>query len=161
MIAEGRPATAEEQQIIARFGGWGNLPQLFDMWSRDFIADRDTLRELLTDDEWAKASASTINAHYTDGGTVREMWAAVGAMLHGESLGRLRVLEPAVGIGNFIGLMPPEIRGTSQVTAIELDAMTGKMAGLLYPGVDMRVAGFEDVPIEENSFEVDQDSLPF
>ena len=98
-----RPATAAEQQTLARWSSWGAVPQIFDEGRSEWAAARDQLRGLLDDDAYAAARRTTINAHYTDPAYVREMWAAVARL--GFDSGH--VLEPGAGSGTFIGLAPP------------------------------------------------------
>ncbi len=122
--AQDRPATEAEQQILVRYVGWGGLPQVFDSWNEQWKEERERLESLLTEDELESARATTLNAHYTAPVVIRAMYALVQHL--GFTQGR--VLEPALGLGHFIGLMPDEIHAHSLITGIEIDSLTARLA---------------------------------
>ena len=127
--AEGRAATDDEKRVLVRYVGWGGLPQVFDPWNDEWKAERQRLEQLLTPDELDSARATTLNAHYTAPVIVRAMYAALQRLgfTHG------RVLEPALGLGHFIGLMPEEMHARSLITGIEIDSVTARLAKLPLP----------------------------
>ncbi|WP_275466273.1 nucleotide exchange factor GrpE [Streptomyces noursei] len=152
--AENRPATPGEQQSLARYSGWGAVPQIFKPKPDDqFEPLAAKLRELLTDDEWADAGANTLNAHYTDPQIVQQVWAAV------ESLGFNggMVLEPGSGIGNFIGYAPD----SAHVTGVEIDPITARIAKALYPSSDIRHESFGDTRAPNGAFDLVIGNVPF
>ena len=136
--AENRNATPEEQQILSNYVGWGGLADAFDddksSWSQEYA----TLKGLLSDDEYVAARASTLNAHYTSPTVIQAIYDGVQQM--GFETGN--ILEPAMGVGNFFGMLPPEMRN-SRLYGVELDAITGRIAQKLYPNAEIKVAGFE------------------
>ncbi|MGH9030655.1 MAG: hypothetical protein ACRDZV_00880, partial [Acidimicrobiia bacterium] len=136
-------ASAYEQRVLARWSGWGALPQVFDDADQRFAAERDELRRLLDDDAWQAARRTTLNAHYTDASVVTPVWDAVAAL--GFDGGT--VLEPGCGSGNFIGFAPP----TAKVTGVELDPTSARIATHLYG----RAAAIHAVPFE--AFEPPED----
>jgi len=125
--AEGRPATEAEQRTLVRYVGWGGLPQVFDFYNDDWKVQRHRLEQLLTEDALTSARATTLNAHYTSPVIVRGMYAALArfGFRHG------RILEPACGLGHFIGLMPEEMHAHSTITGIEIDQLTARIAKAL------------------------------
>ena len=135
---EDRNATPEEQEILANFVGWGGLSDAFDPdkgnWAQEYL----TLKNLLSEDEYAAARASTLNAHYTSPTVIQSIYDAVGQM--GFETGN--ILEPSMGIGNFFGMLPPEMQ-SSRLYGVELDSITGRIAQKLYPNAEIKVAGFE------------------
>ncbi len=155
--AEGRPATPEEQAVLARYSGWGGLPQVFDEHNPDWSKEYAELRELLTEEEYRAARSSTKNAHYSSPAEIRAMWDAVLRM--GFEGGR--VLEPAAGVGHFLGLVPREVASRTRFTAIELDSISGRIAKLLYPESDVRVQGFEEAEIPDNFYDLAISNVPF
>lgn len=153
--AESRPATAEEQRALARWGSWGaqGLAQVFEESRAEFADDRATLRTLLSDVEYAAAQRTTINAHYTDLGVAAEVW---------EGLERLgftggRVLEPGCGAGAFIGCAP----GSATLTGVELDPVTADIAAALYPRAQIRAESFAQTRLAAGSFDAVVGNVPF
>ncbi len=136
--AENRNATPEEQEILARYVGWGSLADAFDPNKPAWAQEYRELKELLTEEEYAAARASTLNAHYTSPAVIRAIYDAVGQM--GFTTGN--ILEPSMGVGNFFGLMPESMQG-SRLYGVELDSISGRIAQKLYPNADITVAGFE------------------
>ena len=131
-------ATPEQQEILSRYVGWGGLADAFDpdkeSWSKEYAQ----LKELLTPEEYAAARGSTLNAHYTSPTVIKAIYEAVGRM--GFETGN--ILEPSCGVGNFLGMLPEEMRN-SRLYGVELDSISGRIAQQLYPKADITVAGFE------------------
>jgi N12 class adenine-specific DNA methylase len=158
-----RLATPEEQDVLAKYSGWGALAQVFDDANRyewkqsDWKAEYAELKALLTDDEYRSARASTPNAHFTGFQTIEAIYRALQHM----GLEKGRILEPSMGIGNFFGVMPPEMREHSSLTGIELDSLTARMAKHLYQGADIRQGGFEDAKLADNFFDIAVSNVPF
>ena len=136
--SEDRNATPEEQEILSNYVGWGGLADAFDPDKGNWAQEYTTLKNLLSEDEYAAARASTLNAHYTSPTVIRSIYDAVGQM--GFETGN--ILEPAMGIGNFFGMLPPEMQ-SSRLYGVELDSITGRIAQKLYPNAEIKVAGFE------------------
>ena len=135
---EHRGATAEEQQVLSQYVGWGGLADAFDPNKENWSAEYTQLKELLSEDEYAAARASTLNAHYTSPTVIRGIYDAVEHM--GFRSGN--ILEPSMGVGNFFGMLPDSMAG-SRLYGVELDSITGRIAKKLYPQADITVAGFE------------------
>ena len=135
---EHRGATAEEQQVLSQYVGWGGLADTFDPNKENWSAEYTQLKELLSEDEYAAARASTLNAHYTSPTVIRGIYNAVEHM--GFRSGN--ILEPSMGVGNFFGMLPDSMVG-SRLYGVELDSITGRIAKKLYPQADITVAGFE------------------
>ena len=135
---EHRGATAGEQQVLSQYVGWGGLADAFDPNKENWSAEYTQLKELLSEDEYAAARASTLNAHYTSPTVIRGIYDAVEHM--GFRSGN--ILEPSMGVGNFFGMLPDSMAG-SRLYGVELDSITGRIAQKLYPRADITVAGFE------------------
>ena len=135
---EHRGATAEEQQVLSQYVGWGGLADAFDPNKENWSAEYTQLKELLSEDEYAAARASTLNAHYTSPTVIRSIYDAVERM--GFHSGN--ILEPSMGVGNFFGMLPDSM-ADSRLYGVELDSITGRIAKMLYPQADITVAGFE------------------
>ena len=135
---EHRGATAEEQQVLSQYVGWGGLADAFDPNKENWSAEYTHLKELLSGDEYAAARASTLNAHYTSPTVIRGIYDAVERM--GFRSGN--ILEPSMGVGNFFGMLPDTMQD-SRLYGVELDSITGRIAKKLYPQADITVAGFE------------------
>ena len=135
---EHRGATAEEQQVLSQYVGWGGLADAFDSgkdsWAKEYVE----LKGLLSEDEYAAARSSTLNAHYTSPTVIRGIYDAVERM--GFRSGN--ILEPSLGVGNFFGMLPDSM-ADSRLYGVELDSITGRIAKMLYPQADITVAGFE------------------
>lgn len=155
--AEGRPATPEEKAALVRYVGWGAMPQVFDPRNYEWRSARAEVEQLLTPEELEAARASTLNAHYTSPTVVRAMYRAL------EQFGfeRGRILEPACGIGHFIGLMPEAMHRHSTITGVEIDPITARIAKALYPDADIRVQGFENAKLADGFFDVAISNVPF
>ena len=135
---EHRGATAEEQQVLAQYVGWGGLADAFDPGKDSWAKEYAELKGLLSEDEYAAARSSTLNAHYTSPTVIRSIYDAVERM--GFRSGN--ILEPSMGVGNFFGMLPDTMQG-SRLYGVELDNITGRIAKKLYPQADITVAGFE------------------
>ena len=135
---EHRGATAEEQQVLSQYVGWGGLADVFDPNKENWSAEYTQLKGLLSEDEYAAARSSTLNAHYTSPVVIRAIYDAVEKM--GFQSGN--ILEPSMGIGNFFGMLPSGM-ADSRLYGVELDSITGRIAQKLYPQADITVAGFE------------------
>ena len=153
--AEGRPATPQEQETLSRYVGWGGIPQAFDAQNEDWRREYAELKALLSETEYASARASTLNAHYTSPTVIRAIYDAVEQM--GFRTGN--ILEPAMGVGNFFGLLPESMAG-SRLYGVELDSLTGRIARQLYPKVDITVAGFETTD-RRDFFDLAVGNVPF
>ena len=135
---EHRGATAEEQQVLSQYVGWGGLADAFDPSKDSWAKEYAELKGLLSEDEYAAARASTLNAHYTSPTVIRGIYDAVERM--GFRSGN--ILEPSMGVGNFFGMLPDTMQD-SRLYGVELDSITGRIAKKLYPQADITVAGFE------------------
>lgn len=159
-----RPATKEERDAMAAYIGWGSFGQeLFQgTWEKPIYKDgwkeeNDWLRDTLGKDAWEEAQNSIINAHYTDPYTINSMWEMAKNM--GFKGGK--VLEPSMGVGNFFGLMPKGIAEKSQLTGIELDRTTGRMAQALYPQANIQIKGYEESRTPDNFYDMIIGNVPF
>ena len=135
---EHRGATAEEQQVLSQYVGWGGLADAFDPGKDSWAKEYAELKGLLSEDEYAAARSSTLNAHYTSPTVIRGIYDAVERM--GFRSGN--ILEPSMGVGNFFGMLPDTMQD-SRLYGVELDSITGRIAKKLYPQADITVAGFE------------------
>ena len=135
---EHRGATAEEQEVLSQYVGWGGLADAFDPNKDGWAKEYTELKGLLSEDEYAAARSSTLNAHYTSPTVIRGIYDAVERM--GFRSGN--ILEPSMGVGNFFGLLPDSM-ADSRLYGVELDSITGRIAKKLYPQADITVAGFE------------------
>ena len=152
---EGAQATPEQQEILSRYVGWGGLADAFDESKDNWKDEFAELYAALSPEEYAAARASTLNAHYTSPTVIKAIYEAVGNM--GFQTGN--ILEPAMGVGNFFGLLPQEIQG-SRLYGVELDSITGRIAKQLYPKADITVAGFETTD-RRDFFDLAIGNVPF
>ena len=150
--AENRAATAEEQTVLAQYVGWGGLADFFDEKNPRYAE----LKELLTDAEYAAARESTLTAFYTPPVVIRGIYAALGQM--GFTQGN--ILEPACGIGNFLGMLPEDMSG-SKLYGVELDDLSGRIARQLYQRSSIAVQGYEKTAFPDNFFDVAIGNVPF
>ena len=150
--AENRTATAEEQAVLAQYVGWGGLADFFDEKNPRYAE----LKELLTDAEYAAARESTLTAFYTPPVVIRGIYAALGQM--GFTQGN--ILEPACGIGNFLGMLPESMSG-SKLYGVELDDLSGRIARQLYQRSSIAVQGYEKTAFPDNFFDVAIGNVPF
>jgi len=155
---ENRTATEEERRVLVKYVGWGGIPQVF-AWhaATDWEEERQKLSALLGTEEYEAARASTLNAHYTSETVIAGIYRAV------ERLGfqQGRVLEPALGIGHFFGLMPDEMTAHSKLTGVEIDPTSARIARKLYPDADIRNQGFELASLVDGSFDLAISNVPF
>ena len=149
---ENRPATAEEQQVLSRYVGWGGMANAFSPDNRRY----DELKNLLTADEYKAARASVLNAHYTSPTIIRAIYDA--AAQFGFENGK--ILEPSMGVGNFFGMLP-ESMANSQLTGVELDSISGRIARKLYPNADIKITGYENTKFADNFFDLAVGNVPF
>ncbi|WP_211236373.1 SNF2-related protein [Desulfovibrio inopinatus] len=158
LIEHGRPATSEEQRVLARYVGWGGLKELFDHRVRDpkVEARKKELLDLVSPEEYEQVSASILNAHYTAIPVIDKMWQLA------ERLGFTggKVLEPSMGIGNFFGRIPSRFKKAS-LTGIEFDAMTAEIAKRLYPQAKIFHQGFEESNVPDGYFDLAISNVPF
>ena len=150
--AENRAATAGEQAVLAQYVGWGGLADFFDEKNPRYAE----LKELLTDAEYAAARESTLTAFYTPPVVIRGIYAALGQM--GFTQGN--ILEPACGIGNFLGMLPESMSG-SKLYGVELDDLSGRIARQLYQKSSIAVQGYEKTAFPDNFFDVAIGNVPF
>ena len=153
--AEGRQARPDEQEILSRYVGWGGLPQAFDAENASWQKEYQQLKSLLTDEEYAAARGSTLNAHYTSPVVIRAMYEALDSMGFQDG----NMLEPACGVGNFFGMLP-ESMSQSRLYGVELDSITGRMARQLYPDARIEITGFEKTN-RKDFFDVAVGNVPF
>lgn len=154
--AQGRSATPEEQEVLSRYVGWGGIPQAFDAANEKWASEYTELKTLLTPEEYASARGSTLNAHFTSPTVIEGMYQALEQMgVHPDT-----VLEPAMGVGNFFGLLPESMRNAT-LMGVELDSITGRLAKQLYPQANITVDGFERVNLPDNSIDLAVGNVPF
>ena len=149
-------ATPEEQEILARYAGWGGTSQAFDEKSESWRKEYAELKELLTPEEYREARATVTTAFYTPPAVA----AAVGEALVQFGFAGGNVLEPSVGTGHFFGTMPEQLWG-SRLFGVEKDSISGRIAKLLYPGADIQIKGFEETDFPDNFFDVVVGNVPF
>ncbi len=161
--AEGRQATPAEQEILANYVGWGGLSPVFNInyngeaidsaWTKE----AKELKELLTDEEYKAARASTTTAFYTPVSVIKNIYGAL------ERLGFKggKILEPSMGTGNFFGVMPESMRSKSSLNGVELDPLTGRIAKQLYQKANVEITGFEKAKFPDNYFDLAISNVPF
>lgn len=155
--AENRNATPEEQEILSRYVGWGGMAQeVFKGNNEKWAKEHTQLKELLTDEEYAAAQSSALNAHYTTPTVINAIYKALDNM----GFKKGNVLEPSMGIGNFFGCMPEKMKG-SKLYGVEIDSITGRIAKQLYPKADIQIKGFEKTNFPDNFFDVAIGNVPF
>lgn len=153
---EGQAATTEEQKILARYVGWGGIPQAFDERNENWKKEYEELKSLLTDSEYTDARESVTTAFYTSPEIIEAIYQ--GLSQFGFKQGT--VLEPSAGVGHFFGAMPEEMRG-SRLYGVEKDSVSGRIAKLLYPDAKIKVSGFEETQFPDNFFDVAVGNIPF
>lgn len=153
---ENRRATQQEQAVLAKYVGWGGIPQAFDPNNSAWASEYAELKAALTETEYESARASTLNAHYTSPIVIKAVYQAI------ENLGfqRGNILEPSCGIGNFFGLLPDNMADSKRY-GVELDAITGRIARQLYQNADIQIKGFEDADYPDNFFDLAIGNVPF
>ena len=166
---EGRTeATLHEQMVLSRYTGWGDstlLKRAFPHGISSHLPPSEELKELLTGEELKALRASSLNAHYTSLPVIRAIYVGLGHTglhrLSGVRGARLRVLEPAAGIGHFIGAMPEEFRDASEWAAVELDPLSARITKMLYPNAKVFAEGFESANLPSNWFDLVISNVPF
>lgn len=161
--AEGRQATPAEQEILANYVGWGGLSPVFNInykgeaMDSSWTKEAKELKELLTDEEYKAARASTTTAFYTPVSVIKNIYGAL------ERLGFKggKILEPSMGTGNFFGVMPESMRGKSSLNGVELDPLTGRIAKQLYQKANVEITGFEKAKFPDNYFDLAISNVPF
>jgi N12 class adenine-specific DNA methylase len=155
--AESRPATNAEKATLVRYVGWGAMPQVFDPGNREWVRERAALERELTETEYEFARSTTLNAHYTSPVVINAIYQALTRF--GFEGGR--ILEPACGIGHFIGLMPEDVLHRSTITGIEIDPLTARIARALYPDTDIRAQPFEQSKLADGFYDAAISNVPF
>ncbi|MBR3998017.1 MAG: helicase, partial [Clostridia bacterium] len=153
--SENRHATPEEQEILSKYVGWGGLADAFDDSKENWRNEYAELSAALTPEEYTAARSSTLNAHYTSPTVIKAIYEAIGNM--GFQTGN--ILEPAMGVGNFFGLLPEKMTG-SKLYGVEMDSITGRIAKQLYPNADITIAGFETTD-RRDFFDLAVGNVPF
>ena len=149
-------ATAEEQEILSRYVGWGGIPQAFDEKNADWAKEYAELKSLLPADEYSEARASTLNAFYTSPTVIKAMYEALSNM----GLSKGNVLEPSCGVGNFMGLVPESMENI-KMYGVELDNVSGRIAQQLYQKNKIAVQGFETMQFPDSFFDCVVGNVPF
>ena len=154
--SENRIATSEEQEILSQYVGWGGLADAFYESKSAWANEYQELKGLLSEEEYASARESTLNAHYTSPAIIRSIYDALDKM----GFEKGNVLEPAMGIGNFFGMLPEKMQ-ESRLYGVELDGITGRIAKQLYPNADIKITGFEKTDYPNDFFDVAIGNVPF
>jgi len=155
---ENRDATPGEKAALVQYVGWGAFAQdMFAPHKTELKAERDTLRSLVTDEEFNAARGSTLNAHFTSPDVVRGMWDAINHLGYDGGM----AIEPAAGVGHFIGMIPDKVAPKTAWTAVELDPLTGRIAKALYGNAEVNVHGFEDLKRPSNYYDLAISNVPF
>ena len=154
--SEGRMATADEQEALSKYVGWGGLADAFDEIKSAWVKEYAELKDLLSEEEYLSARESTLNAHYTSPVIIQEIYRTLQRM--GFTKGNL--LEPSMGIGNFFGMLPETMR-ESHLYGVELDSLTGRIARLLYPKANITVDGYEKTTFPNDFFDAAVGNVPF
>ena len=155
---EGRQANPEEQELLAKYVGWGGLAnEFFDELNPKYETERLTLRSLVSKSEYSTMKQSSLTAYYTDPMIIRQIW----QKLLDDGFEGGRILDPSMGTGNFFAAMPKSIREKSELYGVELDSVTGSIAKQLHPNTHIEVRGFEEVPYQNNSFDLVLTNVPF
>lgn len=154
---ENRNITKDEQQVLSEYVGWGGIPEAFDKNNSSWSQEYEQLKNLLTEEEYQNAICSVLNAHYTQPVVINAMYTALSEL--GFSGGK--ILEPAAGVGNFIGCAPENIADRSFFTAVEIDSISGRIAKQLYPESEVQVCGYENAKLRAGTFDVAVGNVPF
>ena len=158
LINSKKEATADEKKVLAKYVGWGGLAQAFDEHNTAWQNEYKELKDVLNDEEYAAAKGSVLNAHYTSKTVINGIYKALTRF---GVKGNNRILEPAMGTGNFFGFMPQEIASGAKLYGVELDRVTGKIATKLYPQAKIQIKGFEETSFQDNSFDLMVTNVPF
>lgn len=154
---ENRLATSQEQSILTRYTGWGGLSQVFNEEAKGWEKEYKELKELLTEEEYRSARASTPNAHYTEPQVIKAIYKALSRF--GFKGGN--ILEPSMGTGLFYSLVPEDISDKSKLYGVELDSVSGRISKQLYQKADIRIQGFEETDFSDNFFDIAGGNVPF
>ncbi|WP_445684140.1 DEAD/DEAH box helicase family protein [Streptococcus sp. FSL E2-3494] len=156
--SEHRQATPSEQELLAKYVGWGGLAnEFFDEHNPKFSKEREALKTLVTDKEYSDMKQSSLTAYYTDPHLIRQMW----EKLERDGFTGGKILDPSMGTGNFFAAMPKHLRENSELYGVELDTITGAIAKHLHPNSHIEVKGFETVAFNDNSFDLVLSNVPF
>ncbi|HEO6617280.1 TPA: DEAD/DEAH box helicase family protein [Streptococcus agalactiae] len=156
--SEHRQATPSEQELLAKYVGWGGLAnEFFDEYNPKFSKEREALKTLVTNKEYSDMKQSSLTAYYTDPHLIRQMW----EKLERDGFTGGKILDPSMGTGNFFAAMPKHLRENSELYGVELDTITGVIAKHLHPNSHIEVKGFETVNFNENSFDLVLSNVPF
>ena len=158
LINSQKEATADEKKVLAKYVGWGGLAQAFDEHNLAWQNEYKELKDVLSVEEYAAAKGSVLNAHYTSKTVIDGIYKALTRF---GVKGNNRILEPAMGTGNFFGFMPQEIADGAKLYGVELDRVTGKIATKLYPQAKIQIKGFEETAFQDNSFDLMVTNVPF
>lgn len=158
LINTQKEATADEKKVLAKYVGWGGLAQAFDEHNLAWQNEYKELKDVLSVEEYAAAKGSVLNAHYTSKTVIDGIYKALTRF---GVKGNNRILEPAMGTGNFFGFMPQEIADGAKLYGVELDRITGKIATKLYPQAKIQIKGFEETAFADNSFDLMVTNVPF
>ena len=158
LINTQKEATADEKKVLAKYVGWGGLAQAFDEHNTAWQNEYKELKDVLSVEEYAAAKGSVLNAHYTSKTVIDGIYKALTRF---GVKGNNRILEPAMGTGNFFGFMPQEIADGAKLYGVELDRVTGKIATKLYPQAKIQIKGFEETSFSDNSFDLMVTNVPF
>ncbi len=155
--AEYRTATLKEQKQLSLYSGWGGLANAFESDNDKWKNEYSELKELLTDDEYTAARSSVLDAFFTDSVIIDSIY----KVMQNAGFKGGNILEPAMGIGNFFGRLPSELRENSKLYGVEKDSLSGRIAQKLYPQADITIDGFENTHFQDNSFDVAIGNIPF
>lgn len=158
LIISQKEATDDEKKVLAKYVGWGGLAQAFDEHNAAWQNEYKELKDVLSVEEYAAAKGSVLNAHYTSKTVIDGIYKALTRF---GVKGNNRILEPAMGTGNFFGFMPQEIADGAKLYGVELDKITGKIATKLYPQAKIQIKGFEETAFQDNSFDLMVTNVPF
>ena len=158
LINSKKEATDDEKKVLAKYVGWGGLAQAFDEHNTAWQSEYKELKDVLSVEEYAAAKGSVLNAHYTSKTVIDGIYKALTRF---GVKGNNRILEPAMGTGNFFGFMPQEIASGAKLYGVELDRVTGKIATKLYPQAKIQIKGFEETAFQDNSFDLMVTNVPF
>ena len=158
LINTQKEATADEKKVLAKYVGWGGLAQVFDEHNTAWQREYKELKDVLSVEEYAAAKGSVLNAHYTSKTVIDGIYKVLTRF---GVKGNNRILEPAMGTGNFFGFMPQEIASGAKLYGVELDRVTGKIATKLYPQAKIQIKGFEETAFQDNSFDLMVTNVPF
>ena len=158
LINSQKEATDDERKVLAKYVGWGGLAQAFDEHNVAWKSEYEELKDVLSVEEYAAAKGSVLNAHYTSKTVIDGIYKALTRF---GVKGNNRILEPAMGTGNFFGFMPQEIANGAKLYGVELDRVTGKIATKLYPQAKIQIKGFEETAFQDNFFDLMVTNVPF